>query len=733
MAAYVGESSVGSISYYFTPGNYYNIYATQEGEGQVAFPDDEGGFNSLTFSNQIGPGIGNITKFITTYINFYGIKPGKVRLAIRLTAGIAPPQIWNIEIDVKQRQTLVIEGPDTLNAGLTGTYSCQNSRESNVRAKLVYDDSYLIKESEELSTTILGVFKAKSISEKSTETTLALNTYLEHPIFGELIINKGVKNITIIDPNKGTSFQNPIYLGEVHQTNTLNSEDDVSHYTNNTIYYSFRTTEEISPLSFEVINRESSINNPVTYRIYDNNLSLIKSIERNGYTNNPDIYLDRGDYYLVCEGQPGDRTIMTSVGYRTPGTSFDEAIPVSIESDGFYFSDARDLELSPYGNRISEYSTGNEIFYKLSLSDTMHPMLIRAHIVGSKGSNKYLHLATYDTIRKTYNILETRQCDIITQDISEVENQLYNENSVLRFLMRPGQEYYIIAEGYKSSNLAKVNTLTCVTIEEDQGSLVANRNSAPSGPYGIPLNVGNALKFVENTAMDGYYNLYMYTVREGAWDIWHVPSNAKEVYHTITIREPMDLIIHHNESELQNTCIHVIPMNDIYSIVQMPQPLISVIGQNYDHDNPNIPHTLLWGQAYVELNNLAPGTYCIISEGYSYQNDKRENGIITVNIEGRNSSFANPKSLNIVTVEEKNLSILLTPNPATAHVDLVVNTPTDVIKGTYQIIGINGGIVQRGQLNNKLTSIGTSRLPTGIYMIYVIVNGKSISERLIVK
>lgn len=544
-----------------------------------------------------------------------------------------------------------------------------------------------------------------------------------------------------VEEAKGTSFQNPRYIGEVNQRSTLDRRDDLSYFSDKTIYYSFLTTEDQSLIDFSFMRQMQSPDSSVTYHLYDDNLNLIKSMEVYEEQSSTSVPLSRGSYYLVCEGADNDTSVTTKVAYYTQGTSFETATPVEIDFDGFCFSDARDLGLGIYTNAISDYSDGREIFYKLSLPDTAQMRYdVRVHIVGSKGSDKYLHLAEYNSESKVYNIIDTRQCRIVTDNINIIRDDYYNEGSVLRFSMRAGDEYYIIAEGYKSSNAAQVNSFTCVTIEGNPFEslpLEVSRNSAPEQSIVLPLSIGNKYSFVENTNREGFYNLYSYMTR-GYWDIWHIPSNAKEVYHTVTLTESADLIVHHEGSELQNTCIHVIPMNNIYdqsafySVAQTAQPLISNIGGAYDHDNPDIPSALAWGQAYAELKNLAPGTYCIISEGQTYKDDKRQNGMITVNIEAQRPS-QRLKTLSVPIVEEKQTSVSLSPNPAGSVVDIIIDTEADIVQGTYQIIKISGGVMQKGQLYRKRTSIDISKLISGVYTVHMVINGKNVSSKLIVR
>lgn len=542
-----------------------------------------------------------------------------------------------------------------------------------------------------------------------------------------------------IEKAKGTSFQNPRYLGEVHQTSTLHREDDLSYFPNNIIYYSFSATEAQSFIEFSYIRSYQSLDAPVTYHVYDNNFNLIKSMEVYDEQSSSSVQLTRGSYYLVCEGADNDTSIQTIIGYRTQGTSFEDAIQVEIDSDSFCFSDARDLGLGIYTNVISDYSDGRDIFYKLSLPDTAQIVYdVRVHIVGSKGSDKYLHLAEYNSESKVYDIRETRQCRIITDDINMVSDDYYNEGSVLRFSMRAGDEYYIIAEGYKSSNAAQINTLTCVTIEGNTFEslpLEVSPNSAPEQSVALPLPIGDKYSFVENTASEGFYSLYAYTTEVFGWDVWYAPSNAREVYHTVTLVEPADLIVHHEGSELQNSCIHIVKIHDSNYIDHSytnAQPLISIIGGAYDHDNPYIPSALAWGQAYAELKNLAPGTYCIISEGQTYKDDKRQNGMITVNIEAQRPS-QRLKTLSVPIVEEKQTSVSLSPNPAGSVVDIIVDTEADIVQGTYQIIKISGGVMQKGQLYRKRTSIDISKLISGVYTVHMVINGKNVSSKLIVR
>lgn len=569
----------------------------------------------------------------------------------------------------------------------------------------------------------------------------------------------------------GTSFIKPIYLGSLailenpHNKridNIINIGDN-----GNELYYSFSTSSRylLDKEEFEIsiLTRTVPHAEPITLSIYNSDKKLIEKRVSNGLL--PELFklpfktneLSEELYYLVVQYE-STQPISISVDYaEKDGASFFRAIPIHIESKNgkFQYTDIKDLFIGQYRNRISKFSAGAELFYRLELDE---PTLIRVHTKGSQGVEKYLHIVKYHGMLPDEFYIETEKIEYLDSKVdiyqSPIENITklspgYLKSYHIEKNLAPGV-YYVIVEGLRNgtsnTNIhhRAENGPMAVTIEafldlNEYYELKANINSSPELAELNDLKIGDKIQKTANTEEDGYFNIYSYL----GFDRTVVPSMAKEVYHKIKLEEEMDIIIHHAGSQLQGTTINVIPMNDNYDLrtfydsdkdMRSMNPIASNTGSYELKNSSTRPQDLSIGQAYLKIDRLTPGTYCIISEGVVSQYNSKLNGGITVNIEAKYpNSNTTLKTLNSSSTEQTNLkSIVITPNPASNIVDLIVNTEDSHLGGQYQIMKLTGGTVQKGILNGEKTTLNISNLSKGIYIVQVTINNKNYSDKLIV-
>lgn len=512
---------------------------------------------------------------------------------------------------------------------------------------------------------------------------------------------------------EGVSFENPINLGVISNASLdkfLGSTEDTKLFQNkiggagNEVYYTFEVGEDIAELSFNVSGDKDAV-----YYLFNENMEAIDGFEDT-------IMLWRGKFYVVGEFVSGDGVLTTNVSYLTTGQISRRPIRIKTSDKGFHFSDFRDLGKPLYDNQLGDPSSGKEVYYKFSISE---PMDIFMHAVGSHNGALEIYLAEAGSADGVYHILRSHKCNPIISPY-DISKGFYGWGHDPKVENLPPGDYYIISEGYKATNGSLLNTLTCTNIEAypagtSPKNLIANVNSAPDLSELNLLRKGTKLKFEVDTKNRGYYNTYVYQNKGDEY--WIIPSNGREVYHKIKLDEPMDVTINHNGSELENTYIHV--TTDGYS-----RPIISVKGRMNEGT----------GQANVELKNLAAGTYYIISEGFRWGDSDKFDGKILVNIESQApGSHLRTFATTMAEEEITKTSIHLTPNPASSTVDLIINTDAELIKGSYQIFNILGGLAQKGKLSDKQTSIDVSNLTKGVYVVYAIVGNENYSTRLIVQ
>lgn len=445
-------------------------------------------------------------------------------------------------------------------------------------------------------------------------------------------------NISEVD---GTSFNKPIGLGILHSLKSvLNISEEAQYFFNgignpeSKIYFSFELIEDYSSVILNSYLRDLEGNSrKVVLYVYDSNKNLIFTRDKLESPAGDTIKIGIGKYYIVADVIDGNGMIDMNLEYIPGGVGFSGAISVPIDQNGFYFSDFHDTTAYAYHNIIREYSNGGEIFYKVEMPKYAQELDIRVHTLGSLGF-QCIHLAHYDENTKEYEILETVMTNPAV-DMSVFERYTGYDN-MLRRALHPGEVVYIIVECRKNSNQSKDRGPICITIDgwgnrhhpESTDSITVNKASAPEMSEMALLDIDDRLNYVEDTSRTDYYNLYNFQEKDG---YWRSLSNAKEAYHNIEITKPLDLIVHHDGSNISNTYIHIVSLKDFNHAIDIGKPMISVRGEDCDYTNPNIPATLKRGQAFVEVKNIQPGKYCIISQGVNM----KDNGIIKVNIEAK--------------------------------------------------------------------------------------------------
>lgn len=287
-------------------------------------------------------------------------------------------------------------------------------------------------------------------------------------------------------------------------------------------------------------------------------------------------------YYVVVEGLYSNGQINTNFTFSIVGDNRYTAINAGSYSQSFNYSNTINTNFftHQYGRST------NDVYYRFTLSSNMTVTMTH------EGS----------TVNDTYMYLLDSSGNLITSndDYSGEGHCTSTYNSYIKQYLTAGT-YYVVSEGYSANGSIKTNI---------SGVCGDTQNSAiNAGTYSTNFSYSNTV----NTN-SSYTNQY-----QGR------PSN--DVYYQLKLNTTLIVTINHEGSSVSDTYLHLlnssgerIAYNDDYS--------------GYGHCS-NSMHSYL-------RRKLTPGTYYIVSEGYS------QNGGITTHISGVVEPLGNTMSNAVV-------------------------------------------------------------------------------------
>lgn len=553
---------------------------------------------------------------------------------------------------------------------------------------------------------------------------------------------------------KGSSFDDPIDIGQIAITGygSINSPIlPTEPYDNKEFYAKLNVLDAYSSLNVS-LTAEGSKEDKI--HIYDSNRQLFTIL--NGSANNS-FMLPTGVYYIVAKATNENKKMGLHIAYRPGGTTSEYAIDLGSLDDDFTFSDAKNTLAEiyyPYRMKSSydDIQTSRAIYYKFTLKKPMH---VRINNLGSQ-----LYTGAFLVKANADGTLDESQPEIAhfvtsfsqyfplaTIASSTYFNAYYSpQEGDLSEEPLPAGTYYVISEPLKPHLLyGQLWGLVVTTIEGfstmppyfDLRAVEGNTLSSSTNINISKMQVLNEIATYNiDTSTPDYFNMFHYEQGKTIWNsrAYVSPSPAREYYFNFELKssQPLTLFVDLLETDLKGVMFHLVRYEEggngfgnRMAIASPPVYISSGVAR------PDGTH------GKIVLNTRAlkePGRYYIVVEGVSDThwsdpvNGKIKFSLSTRPITTNISSYTSSNSATAVPT-----SILLTPNPANAMVELVVQSSAGSIGGSYQIVGVSGALKQKGNINGQRTTIDISKLIPGIYIVQAVVNGEVLSEKLIVK
>ena len=315
-------------------------------------------------------------------------------------------------------------------------------------------------------------------------------------------------------------------------------------------------------------------------------------VSNSGDSNARQLELSAGDYYIYGWGR----------SFRSSGFSFDLSgtlppvgsdffYPVEVGSrfSDFTYTDTRST--SNFSSSKQPEKAGKEVYYRFTITQ---PMGIGINTCGSAVADTYLKVFSSDRQRVLY----------FNDDYSGSGACSNTKSACIHIpLLMPGT-YYVVTDGAGNGSLTTSLTGTVVDNPGDSSEMAIDL-----GPH----SKGFSFSDIRNTA-SGYTNRYQ-------------GKTTNDVYYKFTMEKALAVTIDHEGSSLSDTYM---------SLLDKDGKLL----RNSDNTK---------GHAQLELQELAVGTYYVVSEGISL------NGSITTNIRIRGAGG------DIVTTKGQPHVISLTP------------------------------------------------------------------------
>ncbi|NDV84258.1 DUF6443 domain-containing protein [Bacteroides sp. 51] len=266
---------------------------------------------------------------------------------------------------------------------------------------------------------------------------------------------------------------------------------------------------------------------------------------------------------------------------------------------------AGDITGLSYSDYYYTSSYGNGYFY--CEFDVTTEVDARISHCGSDISFSYITLYDSNGRVVTYGSINTSICQ--DRELASLEKKN----------LPPGT-YYILSE-FNESGMININ-IDCLPSANPTGNKMTNA-----------INVDThqtAFAFSDTRNTNYYTNDYQ-------------GQSTKDVFYKFTLAAPMNITVSHCGSELSDTFVSLLNSSG------------TRIAYNNDYSGPGGCSNTR--QSYLKMENLAAGTYYVVSEGYS------SNGKITTQIEGQ-------KNITLGVSANQNYIAVITPTVAGATVDV---------------------------------------------------------------
>ena len=281
-----------------------------------------------------------------------------------------------------------------------------------------------------------------------------------------------------------------------------------------------------------------------------------------------------GHYFVYSFGKaprnPNELVINLTGKTYGPGSDVNHSIDIVNDSEDGFFHYENTIDTSTLLDSRNPDKAGNEVYYRLNLSE---PMELCFSNCGSEVRDTYIALYSSDMEVLYYN-------DYLGRGACDIADQAYLQISALL----PGT-YYIMVDGATNGN---------INLDVDGRSLGTVGDKLLTAIDAGSYDSGFMFNDTRNTST-GYTNQF-------------TGKSTNDVYYKLTLRQGVDLLkIDHSDSELADTYLSFLNSSG------------TVLASSNNTS----------GKAYLNLTNLAAGTYYIVSEGIS------RNGIITTHAEVR--------------------------------------------------------------------------------------------------
>ncbi|MDR1716872.1 MAG: FG-GAP-like repeat-containing protein, partial [Prevotella sp.] len=266
--------------------------------------------------------------------------------------------------------------------------------------------------------------------------------------------------------------------------------------------------------------------------------------------------------------------------YLETGNTQATAIDLGSKSGLFSYTDTKNT--ADYTNNYTGQPS-NDVYYRFTLTSAMD---ITISHCGSEVNDTYVHLLNASGAKITSN-----------DDYSGDGKCSSTYQSYLKMTNLAAGTYYVVSEGYSQN-----------------GNITTN---IQGGPNRVEYDLGTK---------SGSFT-YTHTQNTASCPNSYTGRPANDVFYRFTTTVPMDVVISHCGSSVSDTYVHLLNASG------------GIVNSNDDYSGEGKCSSTL--HSYLKVTSLAPGTYYVISEGYS------QNGNITtqvsataVNVQG--DTFQNP-------------------------------------------------------------------------------------------
>lgn len=407
--------------------------------------------------------------------------------------------------------------------------------------------------------------------------------------------------------------------------------------------------------------------------------------------------------------------------------------PINAGSYSASFQYSNTQNSTNYTNTYGQWS--HDVQYKFTLTAEMEITITHC---SSQLSDTYLHLFNSSGTRIDYN-----------DDYSGTGACTNTSNSYIKKTLTAGT-YYVLSEGYNGNGYITTNISGVAAGGNVSGNTFANPIDA--GSFSANFSYSNS----QNTA-SGFTNNY--------------GQSAHDVFYKFTITIPMRVTLNHCGSSISDTYLHL--LNSSGTRI------------TYNDDYSGTGSCTNTYHSYLNIS-LDAGTYYVVSEGYS------ANGIlytaITGQIESQQFVYAydnsgnrisrqlsiSTRSLMVIPENSKNsgfdsskdpgsddskepeknqgydnaitddvgsipnettdrVRTIVYPNPTEGILNINIPEYSEDKKGEIRLFDMSGKNIIRQKLLSGTTSIDMSTYNKGIYMLLIIIDGETITHKIIKK